>query len=291
MLVFGGHNPQVHSNFIANVKNTLFQYDPETTIWTQIESPKNRFPFRTEHSSIVWNDSMYTFFGYSGMEGYTSYVFTINLKTFEHQEIPNVGDFPKPRSACTVCLYKNKVYLFGGWDGINSNNDFYTFDLKTKIWNKAECYGKTPSPRRSHCCTVRGSYMYIFGGYDGVKNVDPVLHRFDFKKKIWEIEETKGIPPCGRSRASLCPFPGGFFIFGGWDRQKYFSDWHEFRFDTKTWVTNPMSFPKNGIGQHSSTLFQNKVLVFGGYQGDTQQSSNALWGYSLGHLGKNLNTR
>ena len=35
----------------------------------------------------------------------------------------------KPRTA------RAQMYIFGGYDGSNRVNDFYSFDLKTRQWN------------------------------------------------------------------------------------------------------------------------------------------------------------
>jgi len=201
------------------------------------------------------------------------------------------GDIPQPRSAHSACLYQGKVYVFGGWDGRSSNNHFYQFNLEKCTWKKVRLSlhnpGIVPEPRRSHGCVQQGNAMYIFGGYDGTKNVPPLLHKFDFKKKKWSLEKANGTPPCGRSRSRVIVYWNTIAVFGGWDRVNHFQKWHEFNLETKSWTWEDVEFPGKGIGQHSSVIYNNSVYVYGGYHDAQKGSANTLWRYFLGHLGKN----
>lgn len=39
------------------------------------------------------------------------------------------GDIPTPRSAQSASIYNDELYIYGGWDGVQSHNDFYVLDL------------------------------------------------------------------------------------------------------------------------------------------------------------------
>jgi len=289
MYIFGGHDPEPGSNYISDVKNELYEFNLETRLWRHIEGIN--FPLRTEHASILYNGKMYVFGGYSGLGEYRNDVVVCHLERgFEWEVIVSKGDAPQPRSAHSACIYKGKVYIFGGWDGRYSNNHFYQFNIEKCTWKKVRLSlhnsGNIPEPRRSHGCVQAGTSMYIFGGFDGGKNVPPLLHRFDFKKKKWTVEKAQGSPPCGRSRSRMILYHNTIAVFGGWDRINHFQKWHEYNLETKTWTMEELEFPGKGIGQHSSVIYNNCVYVYGGYNEAQKSSSSSLWGYFLGNLGK-----
>jgi len=78
MYIFGGHNPESGSNYIADVKNELFEYNFETNNWRKIDGPN--FPLRTEHTSIIYEEKMYVFGGYSGLGEYRIDVVVCHLE-------------------------------------------------------------------------------------------------------------------------------------------------------------------------------------------------------------------
>jgi hypothetical protein len=66
-------------------------------------------------------------------------------------------------------VYKDKMYIFGGWNGSEQNNDLYSFDFATSKWTKIVCAGPIPRPRCSHAGSVSEKFnsMFVFAGYGG----------------------------------------------------------------------------------------------------------------------------
>jgi len=284
LYIFGGHNPEPGSNFISRVKDELFEFDLSKQTWRKISG---LFPFRTEHSSVCSNGEMIVFGGYSGLM-YQNDIFICELgNEFKHRTIEAVGDAPRPCSAHSICIYKNKIYMFGGWDGRTTYDQFYKFSFVKSIWKKVKYSGQLPEARRSHGCAVVGDQMYIFGGYNGDGNVKPLLYCFNFITKTWSSENViTGTPPCGRSRMKLLHYFNTLAVFGGWDRVSHFQKWYEYNLETRKWRESEVLFPGKGIGQHSAVVYNNCVYVFGGYHEKLNESSNLLWGFFLGHLGR-----
>eukprot|EP01128_Nolandella_sp_AFSM9_P009900 TRINITY_DN659_c0_g2_i1.p1 TRINITY_DN659_c0_g2~~TRINITY_DN659_c0_g2_i1.p1 ORF type:complete len:225 (+),score=45.53 TRINITY_DN659_c0_g2_i1:742-1416(+) len=219
------------------------------------------------------------------MAGYIMDVSRISLSTFNYKQLAVIGDSPPACSAHTAVVYKKYIYLFGGWDGNETTDNFYKLNLKKKKWSVAKSKSAKPSPRRSHISFVKDDCIYIWGGFDGTANCSTELHQYHVPTKKWSIIETKGTPPAARSRSQAVVFHGRVAIFGGWDRKDHFEDWHEFDFGTKTWTSYPTKFPTKAIGQHTAQCYRNCVYVFGGYNSDNTASCNLFWGHSLGHLG------
>lgn len=77
------------------------------------------------------------------------------------------GTAPKARSGHAAVLYKDSMYVFGGYDGSARLNDLYTLNLSTKEWKEIKPSGEIPTPRMNLCCEVLGDHFYIFAGHSG----------------------------------------------------------------------------------------------------------------------------
>jgi N-acetylneuraminic acid mutarotase len=288
LYIYGGHCPLTGSNFISDVKSDLFCFDLETKKWTGLKCA-NPFPLRTEHTATLANNRVFISGGYSGGNG--GYKMEIHSFKFEGDEVSTElhdfrGDAPNPRSAHTCVFWKNSLFIFGGWNGVSTNDDFFKLNLKKMKWKRVKDFGIRPSARRSHGAVVVGNSMYLFGGFTGEENCFPHLHRYDFLSKKWSIEEVKGLRiPQGRSRARLVSFHNTLGVSGGWDRTNHFQDWWEFDLVNKEWRAYVLDSP-SPLGQHTVELALNKAYVFGGYHSSSQAASDSLWCYSLGHLGR-----
>lgn len=117
----------------------------------------------------------------------------------------------------TAAAIDNKVYCFGGFDGISTLYGVAVFDVGKNAlslfisfiysfflcilravlnvfvdeltWDMPEVYGDIPSPRTNHSCTSLGSKIYIHGGNVTVNDVYTVLgdfYAFDTSKYFIE---------------------------------------------------------------------------------------------------------
>jgi len=82
-------------------------------------------------------------------------------------------------------IYKESIYIFGGYDGFNWVNDFFEYNITSNSWQEVLCSGRgnPPTPRHSHSAVVYNEYMYVFGGYDGKYKND--LFKFSFLTNEW----------------------------------------------------------------------------------------------------------
>jgi len=152
-----------------------------------------------------------------------------------------------------------------------SFNDLYQFNLDTRIWKKLEGTGVPPPCVRAHCAIIYRNSMYITCGY-GQNGHCQDLYKYDIAKNTWSIIPTTGTPPLARSRARAVCYENKMIILGGWDRSlpAHFSDVYEFNFDCSRWTKLDVKLNSQelemGIGQHSATIQDHKIFVFGGYK-------------------------
>jgi len=161
MICFGGNLSS--TNIIENVKKDLWCYQFDEKRWIKSQAQSNSL---TEHTSVVYRKTMYTFGGNGGLvDNYSNAVLTYPLP-FKPENVITSHDSlvnaPQPRSAHSAVVYKNEMYIFGGWNGYQSLDDFYSLNLDTLQWKHIKSENG-PSKRRMHSCVVHKDKMYVFG--------------------------------------------------------------------------------------------------------------------------------
>jgi N-acetylneuraminic acid mutarotase len=279
MYVYGGHVPDA-LNYIRDVKNDFYAYHFATKKWEVIHPKSDSvMPYKTEHTAVLYKNSMYLFGGYSGSQGYRdTAIYEFNFETRQCCRIEATGAIPPDRSAHTAVVYKDHMYIMGGWDGSESNNDFYMYNFESRHWAEVPSKGDAPPKIRSHSVVLYRDYMVVFGGY-GENNHPASLYMYHFPTATWEEIRTPG--PCGRSRFRMVYHDESIWCFGGWDRKSYFNDLWRFRFDTRTWQQIDSAFELQGVGQHSLVVHNGLMYLYGGYCADTKAPHPGLYVYRL----------
>lgn len=122
---------------------------------------------------------------------------------------------PSPRHSHAAVVYKNFMYIFGGYDG-SYRSDFHEFDLDQLIWRPVVSVGGGRSPRaryRSTACVQR-DMMILFGGHDGTRHLADV-HLFDFVNQAWSLLAATGVPPMPRDSHVSVTYRDSMYVFGG----------------------------------------------------------------------------
>eukprot|EP00929_Paragymnodinium_shiwhaense_P033332 TRINITY_DN18317_c0_g1_i1.p1 TRINITY_DN18317_c0_g1~~TRINITY_DN18317_c0_g1_i1.p1 ORF type:complete len:527 (+),score=112.04 TRINITY_DN18317_c0_g1_i1:241-1821(+) len=132
MLVVGGHDGAKHLN-------DFYQFNFDTLEWSLVET-RGQVPGpspRDSHSAVICGDSMYIFGGSTGSARNDLYAFSFEKE--EWQEIApgrahgQKSNAPWPRFCHTCDVYKNALYIFGGYDGQQRLNDFWQLRLATEV--------------------------------------------------------------------------------------------------------------------------------------------------------------
>lgn len=92
-------------------------------------------------------------------------------------------------------VYKNEIYLFGGYGLFTTKNIITRFSFTNGEWNQEQTYGKQiPEPR---CCEIKSfkknNKVYFFGGFtkdpediSKTKKLPPEIWRLDLSSMTWE---------------------------------------------------------------------------------------------------------
>jgi N-acetylneuraminic acid mutarotase len=230
MYIYGGHITQPSSEYFHTVKNDMYECNLKTREWREVPVGENA-PRRTEHTSVVYNNSLIIFGGYSG-NGYENSIMSFDFQTGQWVQLTTQGDSPSARSAHTASVVGNSMFIFGGWNGVHCMNDLHELDFTTMTW-KLICADTSQASRLSGSANHRHS---IFAS-----------------PTACEINANAGDLPSARCSHGAVVFPGGdpatgfagpvMYVFGGYaieganesSNKGYLDDLYEFHFDTKKW--------------------------------------------------------
>lgn len=114
-----------------------------------------------------------------------------------------------------MITWGDKLYLFGGTDGIKWFNDVWSYSPHTNSWTQLECIGYIPSPREGHAASLVGDVMYIFGGRteEGTDLGD--LAAFRISSRRWYTFQNMGPSPSPRSGHSMTTVGKSIVVLAG----------------------------------------------------------------------------
>ena len=190
-----------------------------------------------------------------------------------------LGDIPPRRWEYSACIYRNKLYIFGGTMDRTHYNDFYSFDFETSKWT--ELGGgrngvNAPPPRRRHKAVVYQRKMYIFGGREEPASIrtQPLpqdLRIYDFKNGTWsrisyaDSGSSISIPAALNHSLYLDKQSGLLYVFGCQDAPVV-----KYNFKLNRWYpVSSRNYERNGLSlcttHHGNICYWNKNLyIFGG---------------------------
>jgi N-acetylneuraminic acid mutarotase len=184
-------------------------------------------------------------------------------------------------------LYKDDLYTFGGWNENRFFNHLIQYSPITQHWKFVVANNTPPDERSNHSCTVENDMLVIFGGFNGSR-MNNEVYFYSFLDNMWIYPKKASYLPEERDSHSACVHNGAVYIFGGrgWDsygrKTVYFNDLHKLTVTSDSIKWKQVKYtgytpPPRLL--HSSTVFQNKIYVFGGRH--EQDRLNDLCCYDL----------
>eukprot|EP00300_Choanocystis_sp_HF-7_P027017 c32080_g1_i1.p1 GENE.c32080_g1_i1~~c32080_g1_i1.p1 ORF type:complete len:1363 (-),score=228.54 c32080_g1_i1:31-4119(-) len=272
LFVFGGTLTNNETESDLHILNM------DTQRWSKPAVSGNKPAPTMGHSAVVWQESMYIFFGSDG-HIMTSSTYELDTDTLVWSKLKIRGRVPTPRAYHTTIVSEGQVFVFGGFDGRSYLNDLHRwviFDAQqheTGSWEKIEQKGVIPEIRASAAATVYDKKMYMFGGFEVTIYKDDFfvlnLETFEWSR----IFLTRGVSaslPSPRAMASLTLVGTRLVLYGGIYCSSNgtcveLSDVHQFdtrksafQCDQATGLVPP------GRYGHSAIPLGSKVLIFGG---------------------------
>lgn len=127
---------------------------------------------------------------------------------------------PPPLTNHSMCVYKTKIYVFGGvYNNEKVSNDLWCYDTLINKWLQVDTEGELPMPVNEHLAVIANDHMYIYGGndfagviYDSLYALD--LHTFKWTRLAKEFSANGPGPRCGHS-VTFLPKLNKLVIMGG----------------------------------------------------------------------------
>jgi DNA repair exonuclease SbcCD ATPase subunit len=198
-----------------------------TKQWSRAAPAGPRPPGRYGHSLNIIGSKIYIFGGQ--VEGF----FFNDLVTFDLNALqqasnrwetliqntidggPPHGQIPPARTNHSVVTWNEKLYLFGGTDGVTWFSDVWAYDPRTNSWSQLECIGYIPVAREGHAAALVGDVMYVFGGRTEEGNDLGDLAAFRITTRRWYTFQNMGPSPSPRSGHSMTAFGKHIVVTGG----------------------------------------------------------------------------
>lgn len=141
------------------------------------------------------------------------------------------GHPPSPRHSHSAVIYRDSLFVFGGYDG-NYRCDFNAFNFLSESWRPVSIHqsstnpfiysytsqvysqGEVPRARYRGTCVVCGDVMILHGGHDGNRHLHDT-HIFDFLTNTWSLVNTEGNVPYPRDSHIAVIYNKSMLLYGG----------------------------------------------------------------------------
>jgi len=183
MYIFGGFEDD-EDRFSQDVYKLCLLTYTWSYVFTTGEPPS----YRDFHSATAIDNRMFVFGGrgdqsaphHSTMELYCNSIVYLDVVERKWHKPVTVGKLPVGRRSHSAFVYKDQIYIFGGFNSIKGEhfNDLHRFNPYTMTWQRLEPLGEAPSKRRRQSCVVSGNRMFLFGGTSPANENDELLDHF-----------------------------------------------------------------------------------------------------------------
>jgi len=215
-------------------------------------------------------------------------IFVLHTDTLKVEKVNPTRGVPPKFARHTAVTIGEKIYLFGGFDGVSKHFHLSVFDSKSAEWTCPKPEGNSPPSRTNHSAVAIDSKMYIFGGMykDTSAGSDKLIflndmHVLDTQGRLkWGRIQQKGQIPTPRCGHRMVAFGHLLVLFGGgcgeqWDSK--FSDVFVFDTTTNEW-TKPKITGHAPVCTFTVTFAAGVFLfVFGGQSLSDNNLTNELY--------------
>mmetsp|Transcript_10290 Transcript_10290/g.26135 ORF Transcript_10290/g.26135 Transcript_10290/m.26135 type:complete len:786 (+) Transcript_10290:111-2468(+) len=212
--LFGGYTKKDGEYF-----NDVYRFDIQKSTWCYMHTlgePPNK---RTDHSVVLYGNSMYAFGGFDGRNRFND-LRELRLDECRWSNITSRPGHPRSRFGHTAVVYSNSMFIFGGWDGHDTLQELYEYSIPSNCWFPLPCRGSPPKPRYRHSAVVCGESMFTFGGVDKAQLRFADLHEFSLTSRSWSAVVVHNAPPSARTFHKTVVHDGCMYILGGFDGRR-----------------------------------------------------------------------
>lgn len=169
MYIFGGYEEE-EDRFSQDVHVLNLQ----SLTWSYIVTKGTPPRWRDFHSATAIDHYMYIFGGrgdrlgpyHSPDEVYCNQIKCLDTVTRTWSQPVTTGITPIGRRSHSAFVYRNQLYIFGGYNGLHNLHfgDLFRYDTASSVWSIVKVQNAGPCARRRQCCCVVGDRVVLFGG-------------------------------------------------------------------------------------------------------------------------------
>lgn len=258
--------------------------------WHELKAEGDLISKRYQHTGSAVGTDIYYIGGQELPEKRFDEVFVLHTENMKVEKVNLTQGNPPKFARHTGVPIGDKVYLFGGFDGVSQHFHLSVLDTKTHAWTNPKPLGKLPPSRTNHSAVAIGTRMYIFGGMYKDSNpggLDKLIFLNDLHALeteggalAWSKIPQKGDIPTPRCGHRMVAFGHLLVLFGGgcgeqWDLK--FSDIYVFDTTTNVW-TKPKIVGKAPVCTFTVAFSAGVFLfIFGGQSLNDNNLTNELY--------------
>lgn len=269
--VFGGFDGSGH-------QNTLNYIDLKSGTYSTLNTSGDQPSGRNGHTATLHNSFIYIIGGWnSSNTSTTKEIYALNIEKLNWVKINPIGEAMVPCNMHTSNLYKEKIFVFRGGDGMNYLHDLHYFELCNNSWNSVASSGTMPSARANHSSSVFNNNLFIFGGWNGGDRLND-LYKMTFENYFWVKIDTGLNSPKPRAGMSLVSYLEGLLLFGGsGESSESYSDLWYYNDIQKSWtLISSSNIPSSRAGHSFTKISAREYLLLGGSSGNSYSNQNHI---------------
>lgn len=156
--------------------NELWSFHPRNG-WRLV----SRFKPLFGHVSFVNNNTIYLFFGMSGLETHNESIIKFNLNSNKWDEVNHLKIQPPPRIYTSGALWNERDYIIFGGLGIEKKyNDIWSYSIEEQTWSSIISKCKSPPPIYNHSINIINETIIVCGAYE-----DNSIYTFSLLNHLW----------------------------------------------------------------------------------------------------------
>ena len=237
--------------------------------WEEAAIPdgESRWSARNNHTSVVFNNSMWVLGGSDGTNRLGDVWSSPDGASWT--QVTTSSTSWSARTSHSSVVFNNSMWVLGGFDGSDSNEVWSSPDGAT--WTKAAASGHW-SARNNHTSVVFNNSMWVLGGRAGSDYLDEVWSSSDGAS--WAKAAASG-HWSGRRYHSSVVFDGRMWVIGGFNNSYLDDVWSSS--DGASWTDEtPSDTHWSARSGHSSAAFDGYLWVLGGEVGSNTYH-NDVW--------------
>ena len=188
------------------------------------------------------------------------FIFSIlpSMSLAEENTWTRKADMPTPRWGLSTSVVNGKIYVIGGWDGVDKYlSTVEEYDPATDTWTRK---ADMPTARTWFSTNVVNGKIYAIGGWSSLRELT-IVEEYNPMTDSWT---QKADMPTPREEMCASVVNGKIYVIGGWRAGRVLSTVEEYDPATDIWTRKAdMPTPRGSL---CAIAVNGKIYAFGGLQ-------------------------